>query len=427
MTFTFANDKVNDTVLSYWLNESNRTDVNGSLVFDVGPMKAAYGSFLEALLVIYMEDLVADAAAECYNVTWIRISPMVMSVHDNINRTRLTGECDFHFGREAYGSLDNVKAFYFACSASFSLIERYVGESLFPGNGDLSGVTTGLNYILEHNGTLEIFVQDGCVLIREEDNDDRVLIFDSETGLLHDVHYEFHGAFCYSNQQTDWAIFLGIELLQNKDSILLYFLGQYDLPNLSEPTENMVKSCKLFLGMGALFVVEDAMLTSYLTSLTTLLTDMSISSLEAIGGYVLLPILFFASIEPVGSENETEQMEYICKTHNLSDNEVIPIENTELVQIKNNKRVVDDKYELYRDISDELNFFHWGNAVPSGGDGGNESHLKTILILSSVPYIWGMYYIGDKIVNALSSDQKIIYIKLEFNETANKTDIIIYY
>lgn len=255
MTFTFANDKVNNSVLSYWLNQSNRT-VNGSLVYDVGPMKAAYGSFLEGLLVIYMDDLVADVAAERYNVTWSRISPMVMSVHDNILKTYISGECDFRFGREAYGSLDNVKAFYFSCSASFSLIERYVAENLFPGSSDLSGVTTGLGYILENNGTLEVLVQNGCVLIREEGSNERVLIFDSETGLLHDACYGLNGAFCYSNQQTDWALNLASELLLNDNSILLYLLNQGDLPNLTLPTENMVKSCNFFLGMGALFVVE---------------------------------------------------------------------------------------------------------------------------------------------------------------------------
>ena len=58
-------------------------------------MKAAYGSFLEGLLVIYMDDLVADAAGERYNVNWTRISPMVMSVHDDIDETYITREVIF--------------------------------------------------------------------------------------------------------------------------------------------------------------------------------------------------------------------------------------------------------------------------------------------------------------------------------------------
>lgn len=348
MTFTFANDKVNNGVLSYWLNQSNRT-VNGSLVYDVGPMKAAYGSFLEGLLVIYMDDLVADAAAERYNVTWSRISPMVMSVHDNILKTYISGECDFRFGREAYGSLDNVKAFYFACSASFSLIERYVAENLFPGSSDLSGVTTGLGYILENNGTLEVLVQNGCVLIREEGSNERVLIFDSETGLLHDACYGLNGAFCYSNQQTDWALNLASELLGCSGDIWSYLLGDGDLPSLSLPTENMVKSCNMFLGMGALFVVEDTMLTTSLVSLGTLFVDMGIGSLEVIGGYVLLPIVFFASIEPVGSHNETEVLMEFYRAHNSTNtgepsltHDTVQINNKEYTEyFKNSRNTVD--------------------------------------------------------------------------------------
>ena len=38
-------------------------------------MKAAYGSFMEGLLVIYCNDLVADASAARFNVSWDRTSP----------------------------------------------------------------------------------------------------------------------------------------------------------------------------------------------------------------------------------------------------------------------------------------------------------------------------------------------------------------
>ncbi|WP_171776161.1 hypothetical protein [Methanobrevibacter ruminantium] len=38
-----------------------------------------------------------------------------------------------------------------ACSASFSPIEHYVGETLFPGISDLGSVTSSLGYMLNHN------------------------------------------------------------------------------------------------------------------------------------------------------------------------------------------------------------------------------------------------------------------------------------
>ena len=65
------------------------------LVYSNGFMKAAYGSFMEGLLVIYCNDLVADASAARFNVTWDRTSAMVMSVQDDISRTILSGECSF--------------------------------------------------------------------------------------------------------------------------------------------------------------------------------------------------------------------------------------------------------------------------------------------------------------------------------------------
>ena len=149
-------------------------------------MKAAYGSFLEGLLVIYCEDLVADASALRYNVTWNRTSPMVMSVRDDLGQTFLSGESSFNFGRSVYGDEDNVRAFNFACSASFSPIECFVHKALFPNSEDLGSVTLGLGYILNHNGTLEIVREGDIVLIRENASDERFLLYDVSTGLFHE-------------------------------------------------------------------------------------------------------------------------------------------------------------------------------------------------------------------------------------------------
>ncbi|WP_458404927.1 chitobiase/beta-hexosaminidase C-terminal domain-containing protein [Methanobrevibacter sp.] len=388
MTFTFANDKVDNGVLGYWLNQSNRTDSNGSLVFDVGPMKAAYGSFLEGLLVIYVDDLVADAAAERYNVTWNRISPMVMSVHDNVLETYMTGECDFYFGREAYGSLDNVKAFYIACSSSFSLIERYVGENLFPGIGDLSGVTTGLGYILENNGTLEIFIQDGCVLIREEGSNERVLIFDSETGLLHDAYYDLNGAFCYSNQQTDWALALGSELLNSYGDIWSYLLGNGDLPNLSPPTANMVKSCNFFLGVGGLFMLEGVEYGTYLASLGTACGDILAGAFGPISLGIIAAISFIympAVGEPDG------YVDNYWDSHYSPDDSYVVFPDDDLVQIKNHNLIKEyKKIQNGEDIpvNGDLSYLN-------GADGSPENLLKALAAISA--------FTGLLIVNDISS------------------------
>ena len=112
---------------------------------------------------VYCDILFVDCAAERFNVSWERTSPMVMSVRDDNARTIMSGESSFYFGRTAYGDLDAVKAFYFACSASFSPIEQYVGTALFPRISDNSSVTTGLGFILDNGGTIEI-IQDGYCL-----------------------------------------------------------------------------------------------------------------------------------------------------------------------------------------------------------------------------------------------------------------------
>ncbi|WP_304102206.1 chitobiase/beta-hexosaminidase C-terminal domain-containing protein [Methanobrevibacter ruminantium] len=220
LTFTFASDKVADDVLDYWLNEKNRTYDNGSLYYENGFMKAAYGSFLEVLDVIYCSDLCADIAAVRFNVTWERTSPMVMSVRDDMFGTVLSGECSFYFGRSAYGDPDAVKAFYFACSASFSPIEHYVTHALFPNSGDNGSATIGLGFILDSGGEIEI-VQDGdLTLIREIGSNEKILLFDSTTGLMHDqIMISYNGAYCYSDQQTDWACEFAQDMLNAKDDI----------------------------------------------------------------------------------------------------------------------------------------------------------------------------------------------------------------
>ena len=208
------------------MNQKNRTLDNGSLYYDYGFMKAAYGSFLEGLLVIYCNDLVADYATERFNVSWERTGPMVMSVRDDMLGTVLSGECGFYFGRTAYGNPDDVKSFYFACSSSFSPIEHYVTQALFPNEGNNGSATVDLGFILDCGGDIEIFQDGNFTLIREAGSNERVLVFDSNTGLLHDQMLEFYGAFCYSNQQTDWAYDLGRELLDNFDPIWGYlFVG----------------------------------------------------------------------------------------------------------------------------------------------------------------------------------------------------------
>ena len=371
------------------MNQKNRTLDNGSLYYDYGFMKAAYGSFLEGLLVIYCNDLVADCSALRFNVSWERTSPMVMSVRDDNVRTVMSGESSFYFGRTAYGDLDAVKAFYFACSASFSSFEQYVGTALFPRIGDNSSVTTGLGFILDNGGSIEIIQDGNFTLIREVGSNERILVFDSNTGLLHDQMLEFYGAFCYSNQQTDWAYDLGRELLDNFDSIWGYLFGDGDFPDLSLSAGNLIKSANLFVGLGGMFVVEGAELTGTLTDLGALVGGLGMGSLASACLFTL-PVLF-ASIAPVGEDDGFVDDYWDYHTYSQDDPYVVP--SDDLVQIKNNKNSDYDK--ILRPYGQAEGYGHGiSNAfvlANSGPDGDNGSKIikfasVSLIIMLISPY-----------------------------------------
>lgn len=371
------------------MNQKNRTLDNGSLYYDYGFMKAAYGSFLEGLLVIYCNDLVADCSALRFNVSWERTSPMVMSVRDDIVRTVMSGESSFYFGRTAYGDLDAVKAFYFACSASFSPIEQYVGTALFPQIADNSSVTTGLGFILDNGGSIEIIQDGNLTLIREVGSNERVLVFDSNTGLLHDQMLELYGAFCYSNQQTDWAYDLGRELLDNFDSIWGYLFGDGDFPDLSLSAGNLIKSANLFVGLGGMFVVEGAELTGTLTDLGALVGGLGMGSLASACLFTL-PVLF-ASIAPVGEDDGF--VDDYWSTHDISDDPNGIALNDESVQIKNNKNSDYDKILRPYDRAEGYgpgisNAFVLANSGPDGDNGSKIIKFASVslIIMLISPY-----------------------------------------
>lgn len=378
------------------MNQKNRTLDNGSLYYDYGFMKAAYGSFLEGLLVIYCNDLVADCSALRFNVSWERTSPMVMSVRDDIVRTVMSGESSFYFGRTAYGDLDAVRAFYFACSASFSSFEQYVGTALFPRIGDNSNVTTGLGFILDNGGSIEIIQDGNFTLIREAGSNERILVFDSNTGLLHDQMLEFYGAFCYSNQQTDWAYDLGRELLDNFDSIWGYLFGDGDFPDLSLSAGNLIKSANLFVGLGGMFVVEGAELTGTLTDLGALVGGLGMGSLASACLFTL-PVLF-ASIAPVGEDDGFVDDYWDYHTYSQDDPYVVP--SDDLVQIKNNKNSDYDKILRPYDRAEGYghgisNAFVLANSGPDGDNGSKIIKFASVSLIIMLIHPYSLFSVSQ--------------------------------
>ena len=206
-SFAVAKGNVSDDILIYWLNQKEK--------YNPGLMKAAYGTFLTSLLVIYENDRVADEAAEKFNVTWGRVSPVCVSLCNDYNCLYITGESDHGMGREATGNASGVWKFNFATSFSFSLVEQLVGNNVW-NTTVIGSVTLGLIETYINNGTLEIFTSNGYTFIKREGDNGTLLFLDLETGIVRDI-FNFYGLLgtmpCYHDNITENAWGYGKNLL----------------------------------------------------------------------------------------------------------------------------------------------------------------------------------------------------------------------
>lgn len=211
-SFAIVKSNVTDDSLRYWLNQKEN--------YNPGLMKAAYGTFLTSLLVIYENDRVADDAAEKFNVTWNRISPVCVSLCNDFNCLYITGESDHLMGREAIGNSSSVWNFNFATSFSFSLVEQLVGNNVW-NTTVIGSVTLGLIESYINNETLEIFTSDGYTFIKRAGDNSTLLFLDMETGIVRDI-FSFYGLLgtmpCYHDNITENAWKYGNNLLNQSST-----------------------------------------------------------------------------------------------------------------------------------------------------------------------------------------------------------------
>ncbi|MFB2622355.1 pseudomurein-binding repeat-containing protein [Methanothermobacter marburgensis] len=210
ITYTLATGKITNQTLQKWLNRT----------YEPGPLKAAYGTFLTGLEVIYLHDLIAEEAATRYNVTWTRTMPVMVSAGDHSPGTWISLECNHNMAVKAEGTPENIKAFNYARTSAINPIEYYVMEALFPGSDPTSAPTTGIGLTLLNGGSLNILESGNYTLI--SDGQGRYLIIDHATGIVRDMIYAFMGAYCYYHQQTEWARELGQAIIfsEKLDSLL---------------------------------------------------------------------------------------------------------------------------------------------------------------------------------------------------------------
>jgi hypothetical protein len=213
-SFAIATTKVTDSIAQYWANQKDAKDANGNLLYPAGGMKAAYGTFFTALMMIYCHDILANTAVGEFNVTWSRTHPAVVSVGDDAYQTYLTLECDHSMGMTVIGSLKNIILFNSVCSSHISTIEYGIMQNLdfiyqySTVSMDVMGsVIRDMFYGLWAGTDLELFTQNEFIVMKLAGRDDLVLLYEPETGIMRDINTVngFYGAYCFHDQITNWA------------------------------------------------------------------------------------------------------------------------------------------------------------------------------------------------------------------------------
>lgn len=205
-SFAFVTSNVSNSKLKYWLDYGE--------LLSAGEMKAAYGSFLSALLVIYEHDKLADKFANYYNVTWNRVSPVVFSMCNDYRSAYITGESDHGMGMKVQGNDSNIWNFRFACSFSYSIIEQMVGTFIW-NNTEIGTVTLSMIVDFLNNNSWDILAN-GKYLIFKNDQKGMFLILDKATGIVRDAMLSdslICAMPCYHDNITEDARKYGYNLL----------------------------------------------------------------------------------------------------------------------------------------------------------------------------------------------------------------------
>lgn len=205
-SFAFVTSNVSNSKLKYWLDYGE--------LLSAGEMKAAYGSFLSALLVIYEHDKLADKFANYYNVTWNRVSPVVFSMCNDYRSVYITGESDHGMGMKVQGNDSNIWNFRFVCSFSYSIIEQMVGTFIW-NNTEIGTVTLSMIVDFLNNNSWDILANDKY-LIFKNDQKGMFLILDKATGIVRDAMLSdslICAMPCYHDNITEDAREYGYNLL----------------------------------------------------------------------------------------------------------------------------------------------------------------------------------------------------------------------
>jgi hypothetical protein len=210
-SFAIATTKVTNDILNYWLNQYS--------LYQPGGMKAAYGTFLNALMMEYTHDQLADNLTSQYNVTWSRTSPIIVSVGDEYYQTYMTLECDHNMGMTVIGTPANMWMFNYICSFAISPIEYAIMDNIgyqqiYSTNPRVYVNSVTLDLIgeyLDDNSSVEAFMQNGYIIEKAVGKDDNFIVIDPETGIVRDINtiMGYCGAYCFHDALTKESYELG--------------------------------------------------------------------------------------------------------------------------------------------------------------------------------------------------------------------------
>jgi hypothetical protein len=210
-SFAIATTKISDTIIKNWAAQKNK--------YPIGYLKAIYGSFMSALLVIKTSDMIADQTAKQLGITW--------------KRTRITGVMNgithgggyIHvpangMGMEKTGDSLQIKTFNYTCSAMLSILEDFNLNSMaFPANSVLLGTAL---HMLKTGKTATLQEKEGQLEIQLPKRPEVKIQIDPTTWLVKDIIWAYKGsiaavpAYCYHNRQTNLINDLANQILNHK-------------------------------------------------------------------------------------------------------------------------------------------------------------------------------------------------------------------
>ncbi|WP_054835024.1 hypothetical protein [Methanobrevibacter arboriphilus] len=233
-SYAVAMTNISSEILSYWVSQKDS--------FNFGAMKAAYGTFLTALLVIYEHDRIADQAANAFNVSWSRTTPIMVSMNNEVEKAYITGEMDHHMGMDVIGDPINIYNFRMTCSFAFSLVEELVGGHNVWNNSEIGSVNLGILESIALGDKLVSYYSNGYLVVYTENNPDSALYIDLVSGIVRDAFSgDILGYPCYCGPITDGAVDYAQRILSGGQPLI-------DLEKMGNASINFGSSFGLIMG-----------------------------------------------------------------------------------------------------------------------------------------------------------------------------------